>query len=148
MLDPSTTTGAWWPEGDPLPEDVLSQFQPGENPMDGVASLSGDWILNNMPELTNLTFKMNGPVCMSNSICVAAEAIGRGLTSVCLVVKAWHNFPGRYYQGGRNAQNTVEGPRRVDEPVGRQRRHERRLPVHRVHAQVQPEPRQDGRSSS
>ena len=110
VLDPSTTTGAWWPEGDPLPEDVLSQFQPGENPMDGVASLSGDWILNNMPELSNVTFKMNGPVCMSNSICVAAESVGRGLTSVCLVVKAWHNFPGRYYQGGRNAQNTVEGP--------------------------------------
>ncbi|MCY4615559.1 MAG: hypothetical protein OXC71_04095, partial [Chloroflexi bacterium] len=62
VLDPSTTTGAWWPDGDPLPEDVLSQFEPGENPMDGVASLSGDWIANNMPELTNLTFKMNGPV--------------------------------------------------------------------------------------
>ena len=109
VLDPSTTTGAWWPEGDPLPEDVLSQFEPGENPMDGVASLSADWIVNNMPELTNVTFRMNGPVCMSNSICVASEAIGRGLTDVCLVVKAWHNFPGRYYQGGANAKNTVEG---------------------------------------
>ncbi|MYD65256.1 MAG: hypothetical protein F4X26_04630 [Chloroflexi bacterium] len=110
VLDRSTTTGAWWPEGDPLPEDVISQFQPGVEPFDGIAALSSEWILNNMPELDNVTFTMYGPGCMSNVICVASEAIGRGLANTVVLVKAWHNFPGRYYQGGANARPLVEGP--------------------------------------
>ena len=110
VMSQTTTTGAWWPEGDPLPEDVISQFKPGVNAADGIAVLSAEWISNNMPELTNLNFSMYGPGCMSRAIPVAAEAVGRGLTNTCLVLKAWHNFPGRYYQGGANATDTIEGP--------------------------------------
>ena len=32
-----------------------------------------------------------------------------GLTHTCLVLKSWHNFEGRYYQGGANAQDAIDG---------------------------------------
>ncbi len=110
VLTQSTTTGAWWPEGTPIPEDFTSAFKPGVNPLDGLAVLSGEWLLNNMPELTNVNFSMYGGGCMSNAICVAAQAVGSGLTETCLVLKAWHNLPGRYYQGAANAEDTISGP--------------------------------------
>lgn len=110
VMDRTTTTGAWWPEGDPIPEDVISQFKPGIDPLDGIAVLSAEWITANMPELTGINFSMYGPGCMSNAICVAAESIGRGLAHTVLVLKAWHNLPGRYYQGGANAKPTISGP--------------------------------------
>ena len=155
VLDRSTTTGAWWPEGDPLPEDVISQFEPGVEPFDGIAALSSEWILNNMPELDNVTFTMYGPGCMSNVICVASEAIGRGLANTVVLVKAWHNFPGRYYQGGANARPLVEGPAVWRNPWGvsatsstsstpAMRRHRRRLDLPGVHGEVRQEPRHDG----
>ena len=62
-----------------------------------------------MPELTNIQFVMYGPRCMSHAIVVAAQAVGAGLTHTCLVLKSWHNFEGRYYQGGANAQDAIDG---------------------------------------
>lgn len=77
VMDPETTTGAWWPEGQEIPADVQAAFNPGVSPLDGIATLSAEWILNNMPELTNVNFTMYGPVCMSNAIVVAAEAVAQ-----------------------------------------------------------------------
>ena len=109
VMDPVTTTGAYWPQGKPIPNDMLAVFKATDDPLDGIAKLSADWILNNMPELTNVRFTMYGPGCMSNAICVAAQAVGDGLTHTCLVLKSWHNFAGRYYQGGANAGNAIPG---------------------------------------
>ena len=109
VLDPVTTTGAYWPKGSPVPMDVVNAFNPTDDPLDGIAKLSAEWILKNMPELTNITFSMNGPVCMSNAIVVAAQAVGDGLTNTCLVLKSWHNLEGRYYQGGSNAGGAISG---------------------------------------
>jgi acetyl-CoA acetyltransferase len=109
VLDPATTTGAYWPKGSPIPMDVVNAFNPTDDPLDGIAKLSAEWILKNMPELTNVKFTMNGPVCMSNAIVVAAQAVGDGLTNTCLVLKSWHNLEGRYYQGGSNAGGAISG---------------------------------------
>ncbi len=46
---------------------------------------------------------------MSNAIVVAAQAVGEGRTHTCLVLKSWHNLEGRYYQGGANAQDAIDG---------------------------------------
>jgi hypothetical protein len=108
VMDTSTTTGAYW-DNRPIPEDFAKTYNSTDDPLDGIAKLSSEWILKNVPELSNVTFTMYGPGCMSNCVVVAAEAIGRGLTKTCLVVKSWHNFEGRYYQGGANAQDTVSG---------------------------------------
>ena len=109
VMEPSTTTGAHWEEGDPIPYDVVNAFNPSDDPLDGIAQLSTDWILKNIPELTNIKFTMYATVCMSNAIAVAAQAVGDGLTNTCIVLKGWHNLAGRYYQGGAAASDTVSG---------------------------------------
>jgi acetyl-CoA acetyltransferase len=110
VLAPDTTTGSFWPEGQPIPEDFLAAFERTDNPLDGLARLSTDWVLKNMPELTNVQFVLTAPLCMSMVLTAAIQAVGDGLTHTCLAVKGWHNFPGRYYQGGANAETTVSGP--------------------------------------
>ena len=89
--------------------DVVNAFNATDDPLDGIAKLSAEWILKNMPELTGINFTMYGPGCMSNAIVVAAQAIGDGMAHTCLVLKGWHNLAGRYYQGGAAAMDTVAG---------------------------------------
>ena len=111
VMAQETSTGSPWPEGKPIPEDFLNTYQSTDNPLDGIARLSAEWILKNMPELTNVKFTMYGPGCMSNALVVAAQAVGDGLTNTCLVLKGWHNFGGRYYVGqGAAAGETISGP--------------------------------------
>ena len=95
VIVPVTTTGAPWPEGTPVPMDVVNAFNPTDDPLDGIGQLSAEWLLKNMPELTNVKLMMHAPGCMSAAITVAAQAIGDGLASTCLVVKGWHNYEGR-----------------------------------------------------
>ena len=109
VIDPVTTTGAHWPEGTPIPMDVVNAYNQTSDPLDGIAKLSAEWILKNMPELENVKFIMNGSVCMSHAIVVAAQAVGSGLTHTCLVLKSWHNLDGRYNQGGISAADDVSG---------------------------------------
>ncbi len=109
VVVPVTTTGAFWEAGKPLPMDVIQSFNQTDDPLDGIAKLSAEWLLKNMPELTNVKFTMYGPGCMSNALNVTAQAVGDGLTHTCLVVKSWHNFEGRYYQGGANAGDALPG---------------------------------------
>jgi acetyl-CoA acetyltransferase len=79
--------------------------------LDGIAGLSSEWILKNMPELKNVKFTMYGPTCMTNDVVVAAQAVAEGRTEVCLVLKGWHNFAGRYYVGQQGrAEETTSGP--------------------------------------
>ena len=51
VLDPVTTTGAYWPEGAPVPMDVVNAFQPTSDPLDGIAKLSAEWILEAIRKL-------------------------------------------------------------------------------------------------
>ena len=92
VLVPVTTTGAHWQEGDPVPTDVVNAYNSTSDPLDGIAKLSAEWLLKNMPELENVTFTMDAPGCMSAAIVVAAQAVGSGLTQTCLVLKGWHNL--------------------------------------------------------
>ncbi len=110
VFDAGTTTGAWWPEGEPVPADFLAAFENTSDPFDGLIQLSAEWLVKNLPELTGLKFVMTAPGCMSRAAAAAAEAVGRGMGQVVLSVKGWHNVPGRYGQRGGNAQDTVSGP--------------------------------------
>ena len=93
-------------------------FQLTDNPNDGLSQMSADFVLKNMPELTNVNFTMYGPGCMSNAICVAAQAIGDGMTNTCLVLTGRNNLAGRYGQYGANAQDTVSGAGQFTSPWG------------------------------
>ena len=75
--------------------DVVNAYNTTDDPLDGIAKLSAEWLLKNMPELVNVKFTMYGPTCMSNAIVVGAQAVGDGLTHTCLVLKGWHNLEGR-----------------------------------------------------
>src|SRR5271155_2313423 len=68
VFDTSTTTGAFWPQGDPVPADFLAAFENTSNPMDGLTQLSPEWLAKNMPELTGLKFMMTVPLCMSMAV--------------------------------------------------------------------------------
>ena len=103
VLDPVTTTGAHWPEEQPIPMDVVNAYNQTDDPLDGIAKLSAEWILKNMPELKNVKFTMYGMGCMSHAIVVAAQAVGEGRTHTCLVLKSWHNLE------GISATDTVPG---------------------------------------
>ena len=118
VLDPGTTTGAYWPEDKPIPEDFQKMFKPTDIRVDGISHMSAEWLLKNMPELTNVTFTMNATTCMSNAIGVAAQAVGDGMTKTCIVLKGWDNLEGRYGQGGANAEDTISGPAAFTNPWG------------------------------
>ena len=109
VLVPVTTTGAHWDPDTPVPMDVVNAFNPSSDPLDGIGQLSAEWLIKNMPELTNVKFTMNAPGCMSAAIVVAAQAVGDGLTNNCLVLKGWHNLDGRYNHGGSSAAEVVPG---------------------------------------
>lgn len=109
VLVPVTTTGAHWESGDPVPMDVVNAYNPTDDPLDGIAKLSAEWLLKNMPELGNVKFTMNAPGCMSAAIVVAAQAVADGRAETCLVLKGWHNLAGRYNQGGISAVDNVPG---------------------------------------
>ena len=109
VIVPVTTTGAPWPEGTPIPMDVVNAFNQTDDPLDGIGQLSAEWLLKNMPELTNVKFMTHAPGCMSAATVVAAQAIGDGLANTCLVVKGWHNYEGRYNHGGISAAEEVPG---------------------------------------
>ena len=109
VVVPVTTTGAHWPAETPIPWDVVNSFERTDDPLDGLAQFSVEWLLKNTPELTNVKFAMNAPGCMSAAIVVAAQAIGDGLANTCLVLKGWHNLEGRYNHSGISAAGAVPG---------------------------------------
>ena len=118
VFDPTTTTGAFWPEDEPVPADFLAAFENTSDPFDGLIQLSAEWLSKNLPELTGLKFLMLAPVCMSMCVGAAVESIGRGMGNTVLAVKAWHNIPGRYGQRGAAAQDTVSGPGKYSAMAG------------------------------
>jgi acetyl-CoA acetyltransferase len=118
VLVDSTTTGAFWPEGEPVPQDFLDAFQTTSDPFDGLIKLSAEWLVKNLPELTGLKFAMVAPGCMSHAVAATLEAIGQGLGQVVISVKAWHNIPGRYGQRGAAARDTVSGPQKFSALAG------------------------------
>jgi len=118
VLDPGTTTGAFCPDDRPIPDDFQKMFKPTDIRVDGISHMSAEWVLKNTPELTNVTFSMNARTCMSNAICVAAQAVGDGLTKTCIVLKGWDNLEGRYGQGGANSEDTIAGSGQFTNPWG------------------------------
>lgn len=105
-----TSHGSPWPVGQPPPEGFATMYTASADPLDGLARLSAEWLLKNMPELVNIKYVVVAPICMSAVLTAAIQAVGDGLTNVCVAVKGWHNFAGRYAHGGANAQDTVAGP--------------------------------------
>jgi len=119
VVVPAATTGDQWSPTNSIPEDFASMYQLTDNPNDGISSMSAEWLLKNMPELTNVNFTMHAPTCMSNAVVVAAQAVGDGLTNTCLVLKTWNNLSGRYgHEAGSNSLDTASGNSQWSNPWG------------------------------
>src|ERR1700722_1938211 len=54
VLDPSTTTGAFWPEGEPVPADFLAAFENTSDPFDGLTKLRAERLGQKQPQLAGL----------------------------------------------------------------------------------------------
>lgn len=108
VLTAESTTGVSNNPNTPPPPGWEQVFKLVDYPQAGITRGDIDWLLLNMPELSNVSFKMYGPICMSVAFTSAAEAVARGLTKTCLVVRGWHNLAGRYYVGqGAAALDTI-----------------------------------------
>ena len=83
-------------------------FAPPYDTEDGLSGVSSDWLVSNLG-LKNVKFTMHGPGCISNSMCVAAQAVGDGMANTVLVLRATGNMPGRYHQVGPMADDTASG---------------------------------------
>lgn len=112
VLDCATSTGSEWPAHQPVPSTLLQRFNQTDDPQAGLSRLSPEWILKNMPALANLKFVMVAPECMTMALTAAIQAVGEGMATTCLALKGWHNFAGRHYHGGENAEPTVSGSRK------------------------------------
>ncbi len=111
VMTAESTTGVTNDPNTPPPPGWDRVFKMVDYPQAGITRGDIDWVLLNAPELTNVAFKMYGPICMSVAFTTAAEAVARGLTKTCLVVRGWHNLAGRYYVGqGAAARDTIAGP--------------------------------------
>ncbi len=119
VVVPAATTGDRWYPTHPVPEDFASSYELTDNLNDGLSSMSVEWLLKNMPELTNVKFAMHAPSCMSDAVVVAAQAVGDGLTNTCLVLKSWNNLSGRYgHESGNNALDIAPGASQWTNPWG------------------------------
>ena len=80
VVVPDTTTGRFdwppvWPEGRDIPAEMAELFTPTDDPRDGMARLSVEWVLKNMPELTNVKFTAHVPTDTAPALIGAIEAI-------------------------------------------------------------------------
>lgn len=83
-------------------------FDPPYDAEDGLGGVSADWLVKNLG-LPNINFTTHGPGCISNAMCVAAQAVGDGKAHTVLVLRATGNMPGRYHQSGPSAIDTAPG---------------------------------------
>ena len=119
VIVPAATTGDRWSPTHDVPEDFAGTYELTDNLNDGLSSMSAEWLLKNMPELTNVKFTMHAPTCMSDAVVVAAQAVGDGLTNTCLVLKSWNNLSGRYgHESGNNALDIAPGASQWTNPWG------------------------------
>jgi acetyl-CoA acetyltransferase len=100
-----------WPQGKPIPEDFAAAFEQTSNPVDGLAAMSGEWLVKNLPELTGLTFVLEAPFDMSMAVAASIEAVARGMGNIVVAVRGWHVMPGAQYGHTEDTRKaTVEGP--------------------------------------
>ncbi|AFA73573.1 putative thiolase [Gordonia polyisoprenivorans VH2] len=110
VMDCKTTAGGSpWPVGEAVPKEVVEQFVSSSDPLDGVAQLSPQWLLLNLPELSGVKLVILATECISMVLAASAEAVGRGLGTTCVAVKAWHNLAGRYGVRGATAESVQTG---------------------------------------
>jgi hypothetical protein len=85
VLDPVTTTGAYWPAGTPVPLDVVNAFQPTSDPLEDCQAERGVDCTKHAGA-DQYQFVMYAPVYVPRHR-GGRPGVGAGLTHTCLVLR-------------------------------------------------------------
>jgi len=83
----------------------------------GLTLVNAKWLIEQM-ELRNVKFAPTGLPTISEMVGMAAQAVGDGVCSTCLVIYPTGNLEGRYRRGGENADDYARGARQWTAPWG------------------------------
>ena len=83
----------------------------------GLTLINAQWLVEQMG-LTNVKFAPTGVPTISEMVGMAAQAVGDGVCSTCLVIYPTGNLEGRYRRGGENADDYARGARQWVAPWG------------------------------
>ena len=93
-------------------------FPPPYDSEDGLTIVSGKWMLNNMPELSNVKYAPEVVPDIGDGLGMAAQAVADGLCNVALYIYTANNLEGRYRRGGDNAADYARGANQWTFPWG------------------------------
>ena len=83
----------------------------------GLTLVNAQWLIEQMG-LRNVKFAPTGVPTISEMVGMAAQAVGDGVCSTCLVIYPTGNLEGRYRRGGENADDYARGARQWTAPWG------------------------------
>ena len=83
----------------------------------GLTLVNAQWLIAQMG-LRNVKFAPTGLPTISEMVGMAAQAVGDGVCSTCLVIYPTGNLEGRYRRGGENADDYARGARQWTAPWG------------------------------
>src|ERR1700720_1217886 len=83
----------------------------------GLTLVNAQWLIAQMG-LTNVKFAPTGLPTISEMVGMAAQAVGDGVCSTCLVIYPTGDLEGRYRRGGENADDYARGARQWTAPWG------------------------------
>jgi acetyl-CoA acetyltransferase len=93
-------------------------FPPPYDSEDGLTIVTGKWMLNNMPELTNVKFAPAVVPDIGEGLGMAAQVVADGICNVALYIYTANNLEGRYRRGGDNAADYARGNNQWTFPWG------------------------------
>ena len=83
----------------------------------GLTLVNAEWLVKNMG-LTNVKFAPTSVPTIGEMVGMAAQAVGDGVCTTCLVIYPCGNLEGRYRRGGENADDYARGARQWTVPWG------------------------------
>ena len=92
-------------------------FDPPDDLEWGLTLVNAKWLVEQMG-LHNVKFAPTGLPTISEMVGMAAQAVGDGVCSTCLVIYPTGNLEGRYRRGGENADDYARGARQWTAPWG------------------------------
>ena len=93
-------------------------FPPPYDSEDGLTIVTGNWMRNNMPELTGVTYAPEALPDIGEGLGFAAQAVAEGKCEIALYIYTANNLEGRYRRGGDNASDYAQGPNQWTFPWG------------------------------
>ena len=93
-------------------------FPPPYDSEDGLTIVTGNWMRNNMPELTGVKYAPEALPDIGEGLGFAAQAVAEGKCEIALYIYTANNLEGRYRRGGDNASDYAQGPNQWTFPWG------------------------------